>query len=68
MGGAGPKVAVRALGVVPVALRNLLITLRLSSHETDAIHIREESRDPYFDRHGHLYNWRHDLRPLKCVR
>jgi hypothetical protein len=35
-------------------------------HETDAKHFREESRHRHLDRCGHLYNWRDDLRPLRC--
>jgi hypothetical protein len=48
--------------------RNRLITLRLFDHETDANHFREESRHPDLDGYGHLYDWRDDLRTLRCVR
>jgi hypothetical protein len=45
-----------------------MIALRLSCHETDAIHFREEGRRRHLDRHGLLYGWRHDLRTLTMRR
>jgi hypothetical protein len=43
-----------------------MITLRLSGHETDANHFREEGRHPYLDQRGRLYNWRDDFRALNA--
>jgi hypothetical protein len=49
--------------------RNLLFTLRLSCHETDANQFREEGCHFYLDRHDRLrlYGRHHGLRPLKCA-
>jgi hypothetical protein len=46
--------------------RNLMITLRLSCHETDANQFREEGRHFHLDRHDRLrlYDRRYDLRAL----
>ena len=42
--------------------------LRLLGHETDANHIREESRHCHLDRCGHLYDRRDDLPTLMMRR
>jgi hypothetical protein len=49
--------------------RNLLFTLRLSCHETDANQFREEGRHFHLDRHDRLrlYDRSYDLRPLRFV-
>src|SRR3984957_15888452 len=52
----------------PWLRRNLMITLRLFGHETDANHIREEGRHCHLDRRGRLCDWRNDLRPLTMRR
>jgi hypothetical protein len=43
-----------------------MIALRLFGHETDANHIREESRRSHLDLHDGLCDWRDDLRTLTC--
>jgi hypothetical protein len=48
---------------------NLLFTVRLACHDTDANQFREEGRLFHLDRHDRLrlHGWRHRLWPLKCV-
>ena len=58
-----PPIPRRDEGADP-AIRNQMVTLRLSDHETDANHFREESGRLDLDRRGRLYDWRDDLRTL----
>jgi hypothetical protein len=62
-------------GLPPPSLRNftlscvgnLMIALRLFGHETDANHIREESRRSHLDLHDGLCDWRDDLATLTAT-